>query len=94
MKIFILAESWGAENNFKPLSIKAVKKQESKFKLKIFSSSGGYYCQKCSNYIIKGTCKHQKLKNISGTSFREHLFKKSLYPHADKQLQNLINKKI
>lgn len=85
----------GAENNFKPLdAIKAVKKEKSKFKLNIFSSSGGYYCQKCSNYIIKGTCKHQKLKNISGTSFREYLFKKRLYPHADKQLQNLINKKI
>ena len=83
----------GAENNYKPLqAIKAVEKFKKNFIIKPITSSGGYYCDNCQKYLIKGSCKHKKLINISGTKFRESLRKKKIYIHADKKLQLTISK--
>ena len=71
-------------------AVKLVNKYKSKFKIKPFVSKGGYYCKKCGKYVIKGTCMHKNLTNISGTEFREHMNKKLIYKHADKNIQKLI----
>ena len=42
--------------------------------------------------MIKGECKHKKLKNISGTEFRKFIFKKKIYKHADNQMQKILIK--
>ena len=83
----------GAENLYKSDdAVKLVKKYNRKFNIKALTANGGYYCDKCINYVIKGECKHTKLLNISGTEFRYHLKKKIIYEHADKKLQQLIYK--
>ncbi len=78
----------GAENLYNPrASIFNVKKHSNKFKINSITSGGGYYCEKCQNYVIKGLCKHKQLLNISGTEFRKYLRKSKSYLHADKNLQ-------
>ena len=84
----------GAENLYSQLSaIKSVYKFEKKFKIKPFISKGAFFCKKCKVYVIKGSCKHKNLMNISGTKFREHMNKKLIYKHADKNLQKNFLKK-
>ena len=74
----------GAENLYKNLSaIKAAKKYKNKFSIKILTSKGGYYCKICDKYLIKDSCRHKKLTNVSGTEFRKCLNRKFLYVHAD-----------
>jgi sulfate adenylyltransferase len=83
----------GAENNYKPLqALKLVNKFKKNFNIKPITSMGGYYCKSCEKYLIRGSCKHKKLVNISGTEFRESLKKKIIYVHADKKLQFIISK--
>jgi len=83
----------GAENNYKPLqALKLINKFKKNFYIKPITSMGGYYCKSCKKYLIKGSCKHKKLVNISGTEFREALRKKIIYIHADKELQFIISK--
>lgn len=83
----------GAENNYKPLqAIKIAKKFKNKFLIKPMTSKGGYYCKICKKYLIKESCKHKKLLNISGTDFRNALRDKKIYQHADKNLQYAINR--
>tara|TARA_X000000950_G_scaffold110308_1_gene139040 strand:- start:10748 stop:11695 length:948 start_codon:yes stop_codon:yes gene_type:complete len=85
----------GAENIYNPLAaIKVVKKFAKKFKIKPITSYGGYYCNKCRKYLIKGDCNHKNLINISGTKFRSALKQKSIYRHADNKLQKLIVDKL
>lgn len=83
----------GAEKIYKPLdAIKTVHKFKNKFSIKPVTSYGGYFCKSCKKYLIKGSCRHKVLLNISGTEFRESLRKKKMYLHADKKLQSMINK--
>lgn len=83
----------GAENLYKEeAAIKIVKKFKHKFKIKPFISKGGFYCSNCNQYVIKGTCAHIKLKNISGTEFRERMSKKKFYKHADNKMQKILFK--
>ena len=85
----------GAENLYpQTQSVKTVSKYKNKFKIKPFMSKGGFYCKTCGNYVIKGSCKHKNLINISGTEFRECINRKLIYKHADKNIQNIIFKKI
>ncbi len=81
----------GAESIYKPLSsINLTKKFSNKFNIKSFISAGGYYCSKCDKYLIKNSCGHNNLYNISGTEFRKKIREKKYYVHADNNLQNLI----
>ena len=81
----------GAENIFKPdAATKTVKIYNNKFKIKSITSSGGYFCKQCNKYLIKGSCKHKSLINISGTEFRSCLSKNKKYKHADQALQKII----
>ena len=83
----------GAENNYKPLqALKLINKYKKNFYIKPITSMGGYYCKSCKKYLIKGSCGHKKLVNISGTEFREALRRKKIYIHADKELQFIISK--
>lgn len=83
----------GAENLYpQTLAIKLVNKFKKKIKITPFMSKGGFYCKKCKNYVIKGSCKHKNLINISGTKFRECIKKKIIYKHADQNIQKIIFK--
>ena len=83
----------GAENLYKQeAAIKIVKKFKHKFKIKSFISKGGFFCSNCNQYVIKGNCAHRKLKNISGTDFRERMAKNKLYKHADNKMQKILFK--
>ena len=83
----------GAENNYKPLqAIKIAEKFKNKFLIKSVTSRGGYFCKICKKYLIKNSCRHKKLINISGTDFRKALRNKKIYQHADKNLQYTINR--
>lgn len=85
----------GAENlyNFDS-SVNEVIKHKRKFNIRYSTSRGGYYCPKCRKYLIKNSCNHTKLENISGTEFRKFLKLKKKYKHADDNLQKLITKNI
>ena len=81
----------GAENIFRPnAATKTVIKYKKKFKIKSITSSGGYFCNKCDQYLIKGHCNHKTLINISGTEFRSCLKKNKYYKHADLSLQKIL----
>jgi sulfate adenylyltransferase len=83
----------GAENNYKPKeAVSMVIKYKKRFKIKPFTSDGGYFCSKCNDYVIKGLCNHNMLLNISGTEFRKSLTENRLYKHADQKLQNILFK--
>ena len=83
----------GAENLYNLNdSIKAVNKFKLRFKIKPFISKGGFFCEDCGKYVIKDKCPHKDLKNISGTEFRECLYKKNIYKHADKNMQKILFK--
>ena len=85
----------GAENLYSHTqAIKAVNKYKDKFKIKPFLSEGGFFCESCKNYLVKGSCSHKNLKNISGTEFRNYLNKNLIYKHADSDIQRLIYKSI
>ena len=81
----------GAQNIYKPNAASNLSKlYKDKFSIKPVTSKGGYYCKYCKKYLIKDTCRHKKLLNISGTEFRLSLRKNKKYIHADKELQELI----
>lgn len=83
----------GAENLYNTNdSINLVKKFSNFFKIVPFTSLGGYFCKKCKIYLIKGSCNHNKLINISGTEFRKSLRQNLPYKHADLNLQKKIEK--
>ncbi len=67
-----------------------VNKFSHKFKIKPFTSRGGFFCSSCDDYVIKGSCKHKKLENISGTEFRKCIQRKKLYNHADVNIQKIL----
>ena len=77
----------GAQNLYRPNAA-------SETAIKSITSKGGYLCLKCKDYVIKGTCGHKGLINISGTDFRFSLKEKSVYQHSDKELQKIIYKRI
>jgi sulfate adenylyltransferase len=83
----------GAENLYnQTTAVKKVSKFKSNFSIKPFTSDGGFYCKSCGKYLIKGSCNHKKLLNISGTNFRNHLNKKKFYKHADLDIQKILIK--
>lgn len=85
----------GAEKLY-PLeaAINFVLKYKNKFKIRPVTSKGGYYCTKCLDYVVKGSCKHKKLLNISGTDFRKSIKNKKIFIHADLALQKAIKNKV
>ena len=83
----------GAQNLYEPnAASEASKKYKNKFTIQVINSKGGYFCEKCKNYVIKDSCKHKKLIDISGTEFRSFLKKKVIYQHSDTNLQKIIYK--
>ena len=83
----------GAENLYKSnAASKISKKYKSFFSIKAVNSEGGYFCKKCNDYVIKNSCNHKKLIDISGSEFRSYLKKKIIYPYADIKLQKIIYK--
>jgi sulfate adenylyltransferase len=81
----------GAENLYKPNDASDLAaKYKKKFKIKFITSRGGYLCKTCNFYVIKGSCDHKNLVNISGTEFRFFLKRKMFYKHADIKLQKKI----
>ena len=83
----------GAENLYSPSEAsKEVKKFKKKFIIRSFTSLGGYYCNYCEKYLIKGSCNHSKLINISGTDLRACLKSNKTYIHADRELQRIVSK--
>ncbi len=81
----------GAQNIYQKLaSINLATKFKKYFKIKSFTTEGGYYCPRCKKYLIKKSCKHKTFINISGTKFRDCLKKRLLYIHADKNLQKIL----
>jgi sulfate adenylyltransferase len=71
-------------------AIRMVNKYKDKFKIKTVTSGGGYYCDKCKEYVVKNKCHHSNLINISGTELRSFIKQKKFYNHADKYLQQEI----
>mgnify|MGYP001395747182 CR=1 FL=1 len=81
----------GAENLYPAENaVKIVKKFSRKFKIKSVTSAGGFFCKKCKKYLIKYSCRHKALVDISGTQFRSCLRKRKLYIHADENLQKKL----
>ena len=83
----------GAENLYKSdQAIKLMKKISNRLNINVIPSNGAYLCGKCQKIIIKGDCKHNDLKNISGTEFRKCLLSKKIYKHADPSMQKFLRK--
>lgn len=83
----------GAENFYNDnAAINLVKKNKNKFKIKPLILHGGFYCNRCKNYIVKNICNHNNLKNISGTEFRLSIKNKKIYKHADLKMQKELFK--
>jgi sulfate adenylyltransferase len=81
----------GAENCYDPdEAFNIVKKYKNNLKIEIKSILGAYYCLKCNKVLIKNTCKHNLLLNISGTNFRKCLSKKKYFKYADFKMQKFI----
>ena len=81
----------GAENFYEhDAAIRSIKKYKKYFKIKPFVSKGAFFCRYCNDYVIKNSCKHKNLKNISGTEFRNFISQKKLYKHADLKMQKLL----
>lgn len=91
-KIFYIGRDHaGAENLYSnDAATKLVNFHKSKFKMNICTTKGGFFCAKCHAYLIKGSCAHKKLLNISGTDFRYALNRKKEFKHADIILQKKI----
>jgi hypothetical protein len=83
----------GAQNAYKPdHAIKLVGRYKKNINIKIITLNGSYLCNECNKIVIKGDCKHKKLKNISGTEFRKCLIKKINYNYADFKMQHYLKK--
>ena len=83
----------GAENLYKSNAASKIStKYKNFFSIRPVKSDGGYFCEKCNDYVIKNSCNHKKLIDISGSEFRTFLKKKIIYPHADIKLQKIIYK--
>ena len=52
--------------------------------------SGSSEIRKCENVVIKNSCSHKTLINISGTEFRNCLKNKKYFKYADYNLQKFI----
>jgi ATP sulfurylase len=59
-------------------------------RIKVEKVLGSYFCKKCDNVVIKNSCSHKSLINISGTEFRNCLKDKRYFKYADYNLQNFI----
>ena len=70
----------------------AVKSIHQKLDISIITHSGAYYCRGCEGAVVRGNCGHSclDLEQISGSDFREHLFAKKEYPHADILIQKYL----
>lgn len=84
----------GAQNAYKPHhAIKLADKYKKEIQINIVTLNGAYLCDDCKKIVIKGDCKHSgKLRNISGTDFRECLITKSNYHYADLDMQKYLKK--
>ena len=83
----------GAENLYdQEEAIRTVKNLKHKFKIKPFISKGGFYCDSCKQYVIKGNCNHMNLKNISGTEFRKFIEKKNYINMLIKKCKKFYSK--
>ena len=89
--LYVGRDHAGAENLYSQnKAINLVKKYKHKFRIKPFISQGGFYCPTCNDYVIKNSCAHKNLINISGTKFRECINKKIIYKHADPKIQHFL----
>jgi sulfate adenylyltransferase len=82
----------GSDNLYRPdQAINYIKKFSKKLKINVLTINGAYYCPECQKVLIKGNCNHENLEDISGTSFRKHLSKKTLFRFANKKIQRYIH---
>jgi len=83
----------GAENLYDPdAAARLAKKYKKSFKIKLCISKGGFYCRFCNDYVIKNTCNHNNLIDISGTEFRMSFKNKKIYKHAELKMQKILFK--
>jgi sulfate adenylyltransferase len=81
----------GSENLYKPhRAYNYISKMQNHLKIKVEKVLGSYFCKKCDNVVIKNSCSHKSLINISGTEFRNCLKDKRYFKYADYKLQNFI----
>ena len=81
----------GSENLYKPhQAYNYISKLQNHLNIKVEKVLGSYYCNKCENVVIKNSCSHKTLINISGTEFRNCLKNKKYFKYADYNLQKFI----
>ena len=81
----------GSENLYKPHeAYQYVNKLKKYLRINIEKILGSYYCKKCNNVVIKNSCSHSSLVDISGTEFRNCLKNKKLFKYADYKRQKFI----
>ena len=81
----------GSENLYKPhQAYNYISKLQNHLSIKVERVLGSYYCKKCEDVVIKNTCTHNSLINISGTEFRNCLKNKKYFKYADYNLQKFI----
>lgn len=93
---FIVGRDHAGSENFynKDAAQKLLKKCKKKYRIKILTHRGSFFCKTHRKVVIKGDCKNNncKLLNISGTSFRKSIKKKKLFKFARTDLQMYLYK--
>ena len=93
---FIVGRDHAGAENFYPknASPNFLKKYKNKFRIKIITHQGSYFCKTHNKVIIKGECKNKKcnLLNISGTDFRKAIKEKKMFKYARTDLQMYLFK--
>lgn len=80
----------GAENFYnKDSAQKLLKRHKNKYRIKILTHGGSFFCKTHNRVVIRGDCKNNncKLLNISGTDFRKAIKEKKLFKYARTDLQ-------
>ncbi len=97
-KFIIGRDHAGADNEYDPnYASKLVKSLKNKLGISVISHNGSFWCENCKEIVIKGECKkllNCNIKNnfseISGTNFRDALFKKNIFKFARPELQKYL----
>ena len=93
---FIVGRDHAGAENFYPknASSNLLIKHKNKFKIKIITHQGSYFCKTHNQVVIKDECKNKKCKllNISGTDFRKAIKEKKMFKYARTDLQMYLFK--
>jgi sulfate adenylyltransferase len=81
----------GSENLYHPhQAFNYIAKLQTYMSIKVDKVLGSYFCKKCEDVVIKNSCPHFSLVDISGTEFRNCLKNKKYFKYADYKLQRFI----